>query len=226
MAMPKYFRIAAAAAVLMSSPAMAQNMTKEQAQQLARNQGQCAAYYKHHIKNAEKAERFTQNAANIVQIYTPTSAEQARIEANKYIAQVHAEVQSAMGGLYTNPDINPQFSSYCPNLDPGFYPSYKVTPGAQETEVAKVEPTPTPAPESTGSNGSIWIKTLTGKTIEIENWQGTVLDIKKEIQKKEGIPPEQQRLIFAGRQLEDSSHLVNDLNVRRDSTLHLVLRLR
>lgn len=123
------------------------------------------------------------------------------------------------------------FTSTCPEImaaSPPAFGIHKRSARIAPSFSTRTEPTSSALHSALLLRGGmqLFVKTLTGKTVSIEVEEGeSIEDVKAKIAEKEGIPPEQQRLIFGGQQLQDAKTL-DDYDVGDDATLHLVLRLR
>jgi len=155
--------------------------------------------------------------------------------------QLYAKFDGRNVKLYTVQNAQVLKSEHKLYHDQNLYVTFTSTL-KKKTVKKTVEKTVKKKPQTAAWAGQIFVKTLTGKTITLDVSSSlTVGELKQKIQDKEGIPPDQQRLIFAGcvlddeqtledhkvlREQEDGSEKLVPLGMSREMTLHLVLRLR
>lgn len=139
-------------------------------------------------------------------------------------------VASAIGALVHRPVLTYDDYSRSSNRDqykPLDMKAFHTTSLVGHQDLPAPASTSTPEQQAPQSAFQVFVRTLTGKTlaISVTDRSETIETVKRKIHSREGIAPDQQRLILDGKQLEDGRTL-SYYNVMRDTTIHLILRLR
>ena len=158
-----------------------------------------------------------------ISVGTLLAGKETREKVNIKSSSTLEELKSRLEAKEGFPQEEQKFIFHGKQLEDGrTLAEYNIRPGSGLTRVRRLRA----VGELTEDGFQIFIKTLTGKTITVEmKSSSTLADVKSSIQVKLDIPPEEQRLLFCGKQLEEGFILADD-NINRGSTLHLVLRLR
>jgi len=193
------------------------NPQKAQAEQYVRAHLQCSAFFNSKPSEKSRAEQHIEAGAEWLEVYSVQNVNTAKPWMRANSAAMTQKVKKEYGGNFLDPRIGNDFEALCQKVHPGLTSNgARVDPALLEAARAKANVVV----------DELIVKTLTGKTIKIENADlKTVADLKAAIQDKEGVPPEQQRLIYSGKQLEDAARLA-DYNITSGETLHLILKLR
>lgn len=201
-----------------STTAIAQvSPQKAQAEQYVRAHLQCSAYFGSKASGKTRSNQHIEAGAEWLEVYSVQTINTAKQWMKANSAAMTQKVEKEFGGNFSDPRIGNDFEALCQKVHPGLTSiGSRVDPELLQAARQKDDVTV----------DELYVKTLTGKTIKIDNANlKTVTELKAAIQDEEGVPPEQQRLIFAGGQLEDGKRLV-DYNIKSGDTLHLILRLR
>jgi len=189
---------------------------KTQAEQYVRAHLQCSAYFNSKPSGKSRSAEHIEAGAEWLEVFSVQDVNTAKQWMKANSAAMTQKVDKEYGGNFSDPRIGNDFKSLCSKVHPGLTSNgARVDPAALKASRARANVTV----------DELYVKTLTGKTIKIDSdGLKTVAELKNAIQDEEGIPPEQQRLIFVGKQLEDAA-LLASYNIKSGDTLHLIIRL-
>ncbi len=198
------------------STASAQSTASYAPDQIVKAHLQCSAYYRAQSAQENRMKGHLEAGAQWLEVHFSKDINSAAQYMLTNSLAMSEKVKTEYGGNFNDPRIGTDFDGMCAQVHPG------LTSSGSRVDAALLAAA---RARSAVIVDEIIVKTLTGKTIKITSTNlKTIADLKDAIQDEEGIPPGQQRLIYAGRTLEDG-RLINDYNIESGAIVHLILKL-